>query len=133
MTDMCLVGCKLPHGLKVDLPGMDAPITLKGANAARVMGGYGITKGIPRESFRKWLRANAKRDFVMNGSVFMVDDEKSARSRAAEGRDEKTGFEAMDPSKPPSGIVMDDDAKKALAKQVAENPDRNRQHDELDE
>lgn len=129
--DTVTVGCKLPHGLKIDLAGVPKPVTLAGGNSARIIGGYGMTPGVPKEAFVKWLADHSTTPYVINGAVFMVDsgDKKSAIAQAKEKRDERTGFEPIDPAKSPGGLAPED--AKVLAKQRAENPDRNRQVDEL--
>lgn len=134
MAQQCIVGCKLPNGLILQLPGHDKPVTLKGANSSRVLGGYGTTS-VDKEAFEKWLKdVGHKFDFVKNGSVFVVDNMKDARAVAKERRAERTGFEPLDPLKATVAPIGDDPkaAVRALEKQRAENPDRNRTIDELD-
>ena len=128
--ETCIVGCKLPHGLNINLAGVSEPVVLKGANASRILGGHGMTSGVPKEAFAKWLADHQWLPAVRNGSVFTVDNDKSARSVAKERRNERTGFEAVDPAKAPNGLTPEN--AKTLAQQRAENPDRNRQIDELD-
>lgn len=141
--ETCVVGCKLPHGLDVDLDVkkdergimIDSKrLKLKGANAQRIMGGYGITRGVPKASFVEWLKDHARAPYVINGSVFMVADDASARDRAKEGGD-STGFEQIDPlakSSKTAGLDIDDESKKALAQARQDNPLRSRQVDELE-
>src|SRR5262249_20334231 len=94
VANTCVVGCKLPHGLNVDLvvvpankkekrPAKTKRVRLKGANSSRVVGGYGITHGVDRELFARWLKDHADTPYVRDGSVFMVGDSDSARSEAA--------------------------------------------------
>lgn len=143
--ETCVVGCKLPHGLNVDLlvkkgdrkrgiPDETQRIPLKGANSARVLGGFGITAGVPKAAFEAWLLSKSRMAFVRNGSVFMVKDEASARDAARERKNERTGFEGIDPLKATVAPEGDDDAKarRKLREQQAQNPDRNRSIDELD-
>ncbi len=137
--ETCVVGCKLPHGLNLDLVlKADADgkavetqrILLKGKNSSHIIGGYGLTQGVPKEAFERWLAENQKRAFVRNGSVFMESNKERARKAADERRDERTGLEAIDPLKAVGVEPEGDDEKKARAKlrqQQAENPDRNRQ------
>lgn len=125
--ETCIVGCKLPHGLQIELPGQPKPIKLNGNNSARIIGGYGITPGIPKEAMEKWIADHKDLAYVRNGSVFVERSEKDARAYARERVAERTGFEAMDPA---ARQLSPEDAK-VLAKQRAENPDRNRQVDEL--
>jgi len=127
--ETCIVGCKLPNGLKINLPGVPDPVTLKGANAARIVGGYGMTPGIPKEAMERWIAEHKDFTYVRNGAVFMERSDKDARAVAKERRGERTGFEPVDPAKGPAALSPED--AKVLARQRAENPDRNRQVDEL--
>src|ERR1044071_7390126 len=94
------VGCKLPHGLHLDLKrndGSSERVTLKGANDARIVGGYGITENVSAEFMTKWLEKNKKQQAVANGSIFIHADVKSAESKAKERRGVVTGIEPIDP------------------------------------
>src|SRR5262245_15898253 len=111
--ETCVVGCKLPHGLNLDLilkkgadgqPDETQRILLKGKNASHIVGGYGLTQNVPKEAFEQWLKDNARRKFVRNGSVFMEVSEQRARSAAKERRGEKTGLEAIDPLAKKNGV-----------------------------
>lgn len=132
-TLYCTVGCKLPHGLHLDLKVNGEPVryTLNGANAARIVGGHGITDNIPTEFMEQWLKKNVRHPAVVNGYIFMHGDNKSAEAMARERRDVETGLGPIDPVK--SGMLKgptgETDAA-ALAdynQKRAANPDRNRQ------
>lgn len=138
--ETCVVGCKLPHGLNLDLvlakdadgkPTKAQRILLKGKNSAHIVGGYGLTHNVPKEPFERWLVENSARPFVKNGSVFMQDSEKNAKAAARERRAERTGFESIDPTSKTDprvrGLEHDKDSLKVLGEQRAKNPDRNRQ------
>lgn len=128
------VGCKLPCGLVLELvtnDGIKVRHTLKGANASRIIGGYGITENIPAEFMERWLKKNAKHPAVVNGSIFYHTDVKGAEATAKERRDLVTGLEAIDPVK--AGMLRNEQGepdKAALAaynELKSKNPDRNRQ------
>lgn len=131
----CIVGCKLPHGIILELK-TDAGIvvrhTLKGMNHRRIVGGYGLTEGIPTDFMMEWLKRNERHPAVANGSIFMHTDGRSAESRAKDGRLIRTGIEPIDPldTKTQSRfkIAMDKAGEQAYRKQLAENPVRDRQH-----
>lgn len=127
----CVVGCKLPHGLHLDLKGKDGTVrfTLKGNNASRIVGGYGLTENIPTDFMTEWLKRNKDHPAVKAGAVFMHTDGASAEARAKEGRSNTTGFEAIDPiaEAKRKRIDMDPEAAKLYEQQKAENPARNRQ------
>lgn len=128
------IGCKLPHGLIIearDNSGEIQRVTLKGANDARIVGGYGITENVPADVWGAWLKRHAKFPAVVNGQVFVHTDIKSVESEAKNRREVVTGFEPIDPVK--NGMLKgahgepDEEALKTYRKQVSENPDRNRQ------
>lgn len=128
----CVVGCKLPHGLKLELrneSGVVQAHTLKGANDTRIVGGYGLTDGIPTSFMTTWLERNAKHPAVVNGAIFMHDSVRGAESCAREFRELRTGIEAIDPiaDARAKGLEIDKDAAAKYRKQQAENPHRNRQ------
>lgn len=124
-TTTVVMGCKLPNGLIIEHGGRR--FTLKGSNAARIVGGYGLTEGVPKDFAEAWLKSHADLGTVKNGLVFIQTSESSAKAAAKERRDVKTGLEPIDPLKAPPGIDVDKAAQAALRKQQAENPDRNRQ------
>lgn len=130
----CIVGCKTPHGLVCQLFSEDgkrviASHTIKGMNSVRIVGGYGLTDGIPTEFMTEWLKRNAEHPAVANGSVFIHTSVRGAEARAKEGRAIRTGLEAINPlaDGKKHGIVVDKESEAAYRKQVAENPMRDRQ------
>jgi hypothetical protein len=128
-TQTVTMGCKLPNGLIIEHGKGDArkSFTLKGANASRIVGGYGLTPGVPKELAEAWIKAHQHFAYVRDGSVFIQGNMSSAESRAKEGRGIRTGLEAVDPMKPPKGITVDPAAEAAYRAQVAANPSRNAQ------
>ncbi len=130
------VGCKLPNGLFLDLKtksGDEQRVVLKGANDSRIVGGYGLTEGVPAEFITEWLKRNARHPAVVNKHIFLHDQTESAVSIAKENREVKTGLEAIDPisngmlKKSKDGNELDPEAVKAYNKQKATNPNRNMQ------
>lgn len=65
-----------------------------------VIGGYGITSGVPREFWEEWERTNKNTPLVRNGLIFAMPDDARARARAAEGAKLRTGLEPIDPANP---------------------------------
>lgn len=128
----CIVGCKLPHGLHMQIKAKDGTMqehVLKGNNAARIIGGYGLTDDVPIEFMMEWLKRNARHPAVMNGSVFMHDSVAGATARAREGREIRTGAEPVDPIAHAKKFKLEPDAEavKAYEAQKRDNPVRNRQ------
>ena len=103
--------------------------TVKGMTDARIVGGYGLTHGVPIDFMTEWLKRNPRHPAVVNGSIFMHDTTKGAEARAREGREIATGLGAIDPlsksDKRRKGVTLDKDGEAAYKKQIAENPVRN--------
>jgi hypothetical protein len=129
-ADVVMVGCKLPHGLILEVPepgSMEqidpssgkvlriqgrkpAPVgqryILKGANSMRTRSGaqgqfpYAITP-VPRAFWERWLARYKDADFVTKGFVFAEDSMKDAQASAKEKLPEMTGMEAMAQDKDP--------------------------------
>lgn len=123
------VGCKLPHGLvlrvfrtiEVDVPVMGGGVrkepknepleqtyTVYGwahpQNAAphcTIIGGYALTGNIPKEHWDLWLSQNKKSAMVVNGLIFAQNTAASAKDKAKDGRDERSGLERLNPQKLP--------------------------------
>lgn len=111
-TETVTVGCKLPHGLILDLTVPGQPprrVRIRGRNAARIIGGYGITPGVPKAFWDEWRKKNAALPFVKNELIFAEADAASARDHAKDNEKLTTGLEAIDPNKPGAGIVKADD------------------------
>jgi hypothetical protein len=130
----CIVGCKLPHGLVCQLFSEDnksvvESFTIKGANDSRIVGGYGLTQGVPTAFMMEWLKRNAKHPAVANGNIFIHTNVKSAEARAKDMREQRSGLEAINPiaDAKKHGLAVDPVAEAAYKKQVQENPLRDRQ------
>jgi hypothetical protein len=103
------VGCKLPHGLHLDVG--DVRVTLAGTNAAQVIGGYGITENVDKDFFDKWMSLNRESAAVKGGFIFAHDKAEHVKGKAAERKDVRNGFEGLDPKKPGPGIAPADEKK----------------------
>jgi hypothetical protein len=96
-------GCKIPNGIHMDFNEPGKPlrrVTLRGSNASRVVGGFGITENISKEYFDAWVKQNAEHPAVKNGFIFWMSKVSDTEARAAEMAKEKNGFEPLDPSAP---------------------------------
>lgn len=96
------VGCKLPHGLKLEigLPTDEgyAFVILAGANTSRVINGWGVTK-VNRDFWNKWLSTHKNAPYIKSGAVFAHEDDSSVRDSCEVSPGPATGFERLDPSK----------------------------------
>lgn len=116
-SNIVMVGCKLPHGLHLQLyeDGIaeaskekikiksGAPVTLKGANSSSIVGGFGLTE-VRADFWDAWIKANANFPAVKNGLIFAEARRDRAADRAIDQATAKTGVEAIDPNKPAKGI-----------------------------
>ena len=101
------VGCKLPHGLILQLPKTSQRVTLRGANSNTVLGLDGkVARGtcgytkVDDAFIQAWLKLYAQTTMVKNGLIFVAKNEAEAKAEAADTAAQKTGFEAVDPDKP---------------------------------
>lgn len=106
MAETIVVGCKLPNGLVVEQDGYT--VTLNGANASNVIGGYGLTEGVDKDAFEKWLEVHKNQPYVKNELVFAQAKSSSAQSKANENASVKTGLEGLPQDKPSPGIEKED-------------------------
>ena len=108
MAEVVTVACKLPNGLQIEQDGY--VVTIKGANDSNLVGGYGITEGVDKDAFEKWLAAHADQPYVKNEMVFAQAKTNSAQSKAAENATVKSGLEGLPQDKPVEGVVKDEEA-----------------------
>lgn len=113
-TATVTVGCKIPNGLHLDLGGKR--ITLNGSSSSLVIGGYGLTEGVPAEFFEAWMKAYADSPAVTNGLVFAQEKAADARAQALDQAEIKTGLEPLNPNKPGANLAPENPAE--LAKQL---------------
>lgn len=124
-TETVTVGCKLPHGLILDMTVAGQPprrFRVKGMNSARVIGGYGITQGVPKDFWDKWIRKNVALSFVKKGLIFAEGDRASAIDKAKDGAKLLTGLEPINPEKPATNITKDDAAPGNAPKDGGDDP-----------
>ena len=91
------VGCKLPNGFIMQV-GKQTHI-IKGYNKSDVIGGHGITNGVPAELWQAWLTENKNRDLVKNGHVFAYADAKNTQAEAKEKTKNKSKTEPLEQPK----------------------------------
>lgn len=65
-----------------------------------IVGGFGLTFGIPRDFAEEWFTQNAKADVVRRGLIFMEGSEQSARAHAREFAGLQCGIQPIDPNDP---------------------------------
>lgn len=76
------IGCKLPHGLVLEL-GLDAKGAPTGAYEVVVLNGldktgfaskYGVTTGVSAAFWAAWTKRNKNLRYVKDGSVFVIPE-----------------------------------------------------------
>ncbi|WP_336281107.1 hypothetical protein [Cronobacter dublinensis] len=106
MAETIVVGCKLPNGLVVEQDGYT--VTLNGSNSSNVVGGYGLTEGVDKDAFEKWMEVHKNQPYVKNELVFAQAKANSAQSKANENASVKSGLEGLPQDKPAPGIEKAD-------------------------
>ena len=101
-ADMLTIACKLPQGLTVQLPD-GSTIKLNGAHSPFAIAGFGMTD-VKASAWAVVEKQYAEAKWLTNEVVFAMGDKESAVDKAEERKDEKSGFEPVDPLKPAKGI-----------------------------
>lgn len=116
MAEQVIVMCKTPTGLVLDLGETDArKVRLNGANHPDAVNGAGLTV-VDKGFWDAWSSAFKGYPPLDAGLIWATDKEANARDAAKELKDEKTGFEGLNPDKPGPEIEPTDEQKKELAK-----------------
>lgn len=102
MSKRVTIGCRLPHGLVLEVKGIS--VTLKGKNSRVVAGMYVpeqdfATTEVDADFWEAWFTAHSTFPAVLSGAIFIAKDAASAESIAKELRNESTGMEQLDPAK----------------------------------
>ncbi len=101
-TATVTVGCKLPHGLLLDITQHGEPqarFRVKGSNSAAIIGGFGITPGVPKDLWDRWVAKNAQLEFVRKGLIFAYEKSDATRGQAKDNAELSNGLEPIDPNK----------------------------------
>jgi len=132
-TDTVTVGCKLPAGfwLRVFEPQQVDEFVIGGGRKKskvynefgrrfllngfahpqtkapdhKIIAGFALTPGIPRDFWELWLEQNQESMLVKNGLIFAHTSEANTAAEAKDkGATLKSGLERLDPNKLPKGI-----------------------------
>lgn len=87
------IGCKLPHGIVLELPNAK-PVELNGLNRALIIGTYGETE-VDADFWAAWKLTNKDYPALKSGAIFEAKNRFELEAKAKELVDEKTGFEPM--------------------------------------
>lgn len=96
-----IVACKLPNGLVMRAG--EHKIILAGANASRVIGGYGLTS-VPSDLWEDWSKRHAATPFIKKRIVFAQPNAAKAEGQAKEQEGVRTGMEPLDPDAGAAGV-----------------------------
>ena len=118
MPSLVYVGCKLPHGVVLEM-GLDAEgrkvdgyrrVKLNGGNhpSARDAAGFGITE-VMDDFWNAWKKKNGGLTFMRPGAGMIVESTSRESTIAAcrEREHVRTKLEPLDPGKPPKGISVE--------------------------
>ena len=105
MSKTIFIGCRLPNGLEIeatDASGKSQKVTLLGQNSAQARSpiiilspdDYGLTE-VDESLWAAWKKEFAEFPPLVNNAIFEAKDEKEAKAKHKELKDEKTGLEGM--------------------------------------
>lgn len=119
-----LIGCKLPHGLYLDLLDKvgnikarvkllgNANFTLpnpdrkfKGVNTEATFGD--TINPVDKDHWDAWIKTHADHPAILSGAIYMAMKQEDALAKAKEHQNEDVGFNKVDPTK--EGIKKMDD------------------------
>lgn len=84
------------NGFSIDLGKMAGGIPPE----HQIIGGFGLTSGIPRDFADEWFAQNAQSALVRNKIVFMERNENEARAHARDYASLQSGLQPVDPNDP---------------------------------
>lgn len=97
------IGCKLPNGIILRVAS-GASVTLNGANASRIVGGYGLTPDVDKGFWEAWKKEYATFEPLKNDLIFVQDSASKAEGQAREQADVKSGLEPLNKDQPAAGV-----------------------------
>lgn len=107
-TATVFVGCKLPHGLILELA-VGTPehrhVKLKGGRTELILGA-GITR-VPKDFIDRWMKANKDKEFVKRGQIWIAETEDACRAGALHLHGMDTGLEPLSGGQIPKDIEAD--------------------------
>lgn len=103
------VGCKLPHGIHMDVDGRR--VTLNGSNSASIVDTDGVKTGlttVDKDFYEHWISIHKDAPYIKGGLIFANENPGKVKGEAAEKKKIKTGFEGLDGDKPAKDITKAD-------------------------
>lgn len=102
-SDLVTVACKLPNGLEIRIPDTKHVVKLHGTHSPYTLMGHGMTD-VPADKWAAIEEHYADAAWLKNEVIFAMRDKESAVDKAEDRKDEKAGFEPIDPNKLPGSI-----------------------------
>lgn len=100
-----LIGCRLPHGLTLEVREPMSPegqpgeiITsakINGMNSSKIIGATYVTTSINAELWETWKKERPNYPALKNGAIFEANTEDQAAYKGKQLAKERTGFEAI--------------------------------------
>jgi hypothetical protein len=103
-TDVVTVACKLPSGLHIISHEHGIDIKLHGAGSPFAIGGHGMTQGIPADKWALVEEVYKDAKWLTSEAVFAMNKPQDASDKATDRKDERVGFEGINPNDPNSGL-----------------------------
>jgi hypothetical protein len=103
-TDTVTVACKLPSGLHIIIPEHNISIKLHGAASPFAIGGHGMTQGINAAQWAIVEDVHKQTKWLTSQAVFAMNKPEDASDKAVDQKDNRIGFEGIDPNDPNSGL-----------------------------
>lgn len=121
MAEKIVVGCKLPNGIVLELPGKPR-VYIKGSAveiglpserrtvqdlrtpAILAPGGFALTCDVDADFWKAWSTAYADMEVLKKGLLFAMPKQQDAAAHAKDMAKERTGLEPIDPDKMGDGL-----------------------------
>lgn len=96
MAEILAVGCRLPHGLHLDIGTGPARkrVTLNGLNKTRIIGGCGVTP-VAKDHWEAWKAIYPDHPALKSGAIFVTKSQADAEAEGNVRKSQKTGFEGV--------------------------------------
>jgi hypothetical protein len=108
MTETVVIGCKLPHGLKIEV-GIDKngnasegyrTVTLEGPAKNVIIGNpYGFTT-VDKSLWEEWMKTHKDAKYIREKLVFVQSDLPRAQAQGMELAKQRTGLESIQEKDP---------------------------------
>lgn len=89
------IGCKLPNGIIMQVEG-HKDVRINGWNNNLIQGAdHGLTEDVPAATWEAWSKLHADSKLVKGGFIFASKNEREAKAKAKDQKDNKSGHEQL--------------------------------------